>query len=389
MNFRRLPLAVLLIAASAAQVVWCVRLTRANLAVSEDTVNALQKAVALAPCNADYYARLATLDPDHRARWLGRALELNPRNALLWIERGVNAEVSGDAAAAEASLLEAARWDHQYVPRWTLAAFYFRQRDPGKFRAWARQALEMAWGDALPLFQMAAQLGMSLGDIRAGMLPDRPPVLAAFIGECARRSDFDQVARTARRLIEIGSSDDRLAVLYAVESLFQAGRIPESMDVWNRAVGARWITHGAVSSQALLSNSDFAAEFLPAGLDWKQPVIDGVTYWRLGPPRGLGIELSGREPENCVLLAVPFPAEPGRRYAIETSVTLNGVAEGSGLKWKLGDREWDIKESSMSYEAPGKAAPVQLLLSYNRAVGTRRIEGSISIQKVTASEGSK
>ena len=83
--------------------------------------------------------------------------------------------------------------------------------------------------------------GMPLDEIRRTMLPDRAPVLAAFIAECVRRKDFEEAARTARRLIEIGTKDDFRTVLYAADCLFQAGSLQDAVDVWHRAVGAHWI----------------------------------------------------------------------------------------------------------------------------------------------------
>ena len=389
MNLIRVPIAALLLAAAITQITWCVRFMRANIAAREDTAAAMREAIRLVPTNPDYHSRLASLDPDNRSHWLSVALALNPSSALLWIERGVNAEVAGDAVTAENSLLEAARHDHQYIPRWTLAAFYFRQHDAVKFRNWAKMALEMAWGDALPLFQMADQLDMSLDEIRRTMLPDRAPVLAAFIAECVRRKDFEETARTARRLIEIGTPDDSRTILYAVDSLFQAGSLQDAMDVWNRAVGARWIPNSAISANALITNPKFTLDFLPGGFDWKQPVIDGVVFWRLGSPRGLEIELSGREPESCTLLAVPLPVEPDHTYSIQTKVATSGIAEGSGLKWSLGAAEWDIQQEAMTFECPAKSEPLRLSLVYKRAVGTKRIEGTISIHEVSASVVSK
>jgi hypothetical protein len=253
-----------------------------------------------------------------------------------------------------------------------------------KFQHWAKLALEMAWGDALPLFQMADQLGMPLDEIRRTMLPDRAPVLAAFIAECVRRKGFEEAARTARRLIEIGTSDDSRTILYAADSLFQAGHLQDAVDVWNRAVAARWVPHSAISANALITNPKFSLDFLPGGFDWKQPVIDGVVFWRLGSPRGLEIELSGREPESCTLLAVPLPVEPHHTYHIQTKVTTSGIAEGSGLNWNLGAAEWDIQQEAMTFEAPAKSGPLRLSLVYKRAVGTKRIEGTLSIHEVSA-----
>ena len=43
----------------------------------------------------------------------------------------------------------------------------------------------------------------------------------------------------------------------------------------------------------------------------------------------------------------------------------------------------------MTFECPAKSEPLRLSLVYKRAVGTKRIEGTISIHEVSASVVSK
>jgi hypothetical protein len=70
-------------------------------------------------------------------------------------------------------------------------------------------------------------------------------------------------------------------------------------------------------------------------------------------------------------------------------VTTTGIAEGSGLKWRVGGQEWDVQQEAMTFRSPAKPEPVRLSLVYTRAIGTKRIEGKIGIQEVTASVVSK
>ncbi len=373
----RLALAALLLAAAALDITWCIRYAWAAAVASQETIPNLRRAIQLTPDYAGYYARLASLDPSNGTKWIDSALKLQPTDPVLWMERSVRQEVAGHPAAAEASLLEAARRDRQYVPRWALAAFYFRQRNLPKFQESARQALEMAFGDALPLFQMAAVLGLSLDDVRRTMLPDRPPVLAAFLSECLRRNDFPEALRTATRLIQIGKPENRPTVLAAIDALYAANRIPASVDLWNRLAAAHWIDHAPITPAALIPNPDFSHEFLPAAFDWHQSVLDGVVYWRLGNGRGLQIELSGREPETCTLLTIPLPTDPSRTYTLQTQVS--GFPKDTGLEWKLGAQHW---EAAVDLKADLKSPPGPLTLVYNRALGTKRIEGTLNLRRV-------
>jgi hypothetical protein len=42
--------------------------------------------------------------------------------------------------------------DNTFLPRWTLANYYFRHDDLAKFWFWAKQSAAMVYGDAQPLF---------------------------------------------------------------------------------------------------------------------------------------------------------------------------------------------------------------------------------------------
>ena len=377
----RIVIATLITLAVAAHITYNLRYAYASYLTQKDTVPALRRAIQLAPADAGNYARLSALDPDHRTQWINAAIERNPTNSLYWIERSVTDELAGNPSAAEASLQEAARHDHLYVPRWTLAAFYFRHHDIPKFQLWARKALEMSWGDALPLFQMASQLGLSVDDIRRTMLPDRAPVLAAFLSECIRLKELDEASRVARRLLEIGNKDDNSgSVLTAVDALFAAGRTGPAVQLWNQAAAAHWFPHPAIG--APITNPDFSLEFLPAGFDWHPYAPDGVVYWRLGNSRGLQFEFSGRQPENCTLLTLNLPIEPDKPYKLKNKAS--GFDVGSGLQWRLGTHVWDVFTPEEPIQI--KESPAQLILTYNRALGTKRIEGTLILYRVEVTQ---
>src|SRR5208282_3538262 len=94
------------------------------------TVDGTEKALALTPWQASYYVQLAVLisddDPKRAFEALRRAVALDPSDSLSWIELGLRVESDGDSAAAERYFLRAAEVDKQYLPKWTLANYYFR-----------------------------------------------------------------------------------------------------------------------------------------------------------------------------------------------------------------------------------------------------------------------
>ncbi|MBM3812284.1 MAG: hypothetical protein FJW20_11705 [Acidimicrobiia bacterium] len=115
---------------------------------------------------AEYWIRKG--DPQAAARWepgnsayqeSRRAVELNPHEARGWLRLGLEEEMEGRLTEAERCLLEAARRSRKYEARWALANFYFRRWRKEEFRRWAAEALEMAYADRTPLFDLCEGMG--------------------------------------------------------------------------------------------------------------------------------------------------------------------------------------------------------------------------------------
>ena len=102
-------------------------LARADFLFKQDTEPSVRAAIRLVPDEANYYMRLSEFDRVDAKSLLTESLRLNRYNAQADIELGLQYEADGDFARAEKQLLEAFDVDHTYMPRWSLANFYFRQ----------------------------------------------------------------------------------------------------------------------------------------------------------------------------------------------------------------------------------------------------------------------
>ncbi len=99
--------------------------------------------------------RLAEAEPALALTALERAAELNPLSASVWIELAAAAEKEGDFPRAEHCLLHAVELDKTFAPRWLLAGYYSRRREPGPLLATAvRSALATSYDDITPQFDM-------------------------------------------------------------------------------------------------------------------------------------------------------------------------------------------------------------------------------------------
>src|ERR1017187_9744674 len=155
MRLTRFILFPAMVVGFAAASAWCVRLACADYWFRQQTVQGTEKALEFTPGQAEYYVRLALLDPDEKSRTameaLKRAVALNPSDARSWVELGLRYEGEGNPALAELCLLRAAEEDRQYLPRWTLANYYFRENRVDRFWYWAKEAAAMTYGDPTPL----------------------------------------------------------------------------------------------------------------------------------------------------------------------------------------------------------------------------------------------
>ena len=165
----RLAAATVLFLASAQSL----RIGLADYLFRQDTRASVQQATRIWPADAEFYARLADLDPANAIMHLRHSLALDPQLSKSGIALGLQFEFQGSPEEAEHCYLQAARVDRQFLPAWTLANFYFRRNDVERFWPWARLATQMSYGDIRPLLRLAFALTNSGDVVLAKMIVPR------------------------------------------------------------------------------------------------------------------------------------------------------------------------------------------------------------------------
>lgn len=405
MYSRRSPLPLVWLAASLTVTAvfglacyWCLRLAYADHLFRSGSPGEILRAIELAPGNATYLARSAALNPA-RSSELQRALELNPRHSAGWIEIGLRAEMRNDFSRAEQSLLEAARVDKTYEPRWTLANYYFRRDDPDRFWSWARQAAEMAYFDQAPLFELCWRVSQDPDTILSRAIPDRPQIQAQYLKYLLRTKRLDAANRVAQRLIEQGDRSQLPLLLAHCDLLQESGRTSAAIQVWNALSRRELISHRplAPARAQSLTNGDFSVTPVGCGFDWRIATLPGVSVARTQSPQALRIQFSGGQPERCRILEQFLPLEPSREYRMSCLYRTSGIAPGSGLRWQITDattgREFSSQSTDLSGEEWGEGTLAfrtppdvnlgRLALLYERAPGAVRIEGSVWLRELS------
>lgn len=385
-----------LLAASA----WSIRAGWADYQMRSETVHGTERAIALEPDNAEYRARLAWLaadeDPARAKDALRRAVALDPWDARSWIELGLNAAAEGDDTTAEQHLLRAAEQDHEFLPRWTLANFYFRRNDEGKFWFWIKQAAAMAYGDPRPMFRLCGRVEedgrlIERLDIRS------PELRAGYLLYLLGQQRVDLLGPSVGTVLEQNREEDVPLLLTASERLLLAGRVEESARLWNGLADARRVAFRtpAGTGEQLVANAGFAQPPASRGFDWRLGSVEGVSIAREAESGGLRVTFSGREPEQCEPVEQLVPVQGNARYELMCAYRTQGIASGAGLGWRVANglsgavlgegrslaSETDALER-LVFETPAECRLIRLVLRYQRAAGTTRAEGFLILRSL-------
>lgn len=359
-----------------------VRLAQASAEFGRRSPESVAHALEILPYNTDYLSLRALqleYEGENSAPLLERAAGLAPLSSAPRIRLGLAAETSGDFPAAERYLLEAARVDRQFEPRWTLANFYFRQTRADEFWKWMRAALNVSYGNRMRAFDLCWRMSQDAQEIFERAIPIQSEVLGAYLAYLLEQHR-SVAGPVAVRLAAMRDTEYTALLEAACDTLIEAGNAADAREVW-RLLG-RPAPGGIV-------NGDFARPPVNHGFDWRLIESAGVTHVHLDPS-GQRILFSGKQPESCDLLRQIIAVETGKKYELHWETRTHDIALPSGIEWSVAGRrapiasaeEW--QNSVVSFTA--SAALVPITLGYQRPTGQPRAEGFIEIRTVSVQE---
>jgi tetratricopeptide (TPR) repeat protein len=384
----------------AAAAAWSFRVAVSDYYASAVTVSGLEQAIAWSPSQSLNYVRLSALITDTDAgkaeKLLQQAVALNPLDSRSWIDLALRHEMNGSLSVAEQELLRAAGTDRQYLPRWSLANFYFRRGDDTRFWLWARSASAMLYGDPRPLFRLCDAVTADANLIERLGLRD-PDIRASYLSFVLARNQGELIPPVTQRLLTDNRESDVPILLAACDRLLELQNVGEAIVVWNGLSAARRIPYGRLSpDSAGVTNSAFSSTPTSQGFDWRVPDIGGVNTVREDAAGGIRLIFSGRQPESCAPLSQFIPVRENTHYELEYLYNTSGIADGSGLSWNI--EYMDVRQPAnttaeiasdekgatrvMPFDTPPGCHSARLSLTYRRAPGTTRIEGNIVLRQV-------
>lgn len=395
------------VAGCGAAAVWSVRVGWADYWAQQETSAATERAIGFTPGQAVYHFRLAVLlaeqDPRRSNAALSRAVALNPANADSWIELGLRAEASEDYATAEHDLLRAADESKLYLPRWTLANYYYRRNDLARFWYWARASTAMVYGDPAALFALCERVAGGRGVMERLELRS-PDLLASYLSYLLGRSESDLIEPVAQSLLAADRLSDTPLLLQACDRLLDAKEVDGAVFIWNALIASHRLPFAVLAPDAgqVLTNPTFAISPTSLGFDWRLPSVDGISAAREEDPAGLRLTFSGRQPESCESLAQFVLVQEDGAYELNFAYRTSGIAAGAGPRWQVVDvfsgkviaeseplSSQDTTHGRLAIASTGKCRLVRVALVYRRAPGTTRIEGHIALSDVRANRIAK
>lgn len=328
--------ALALVVCAAVGLYWAVRYTIADWLSLDLDASDREHATKLVPEAAVAWLRLADLRTENGlppTAALRGALTASPQRSDAWIQLGLDAEVRGDFAEAERDLIRAVAVDHDFVPRWTLANYYFRRGDKARVFQWAKKTLSWSNADAIPMFRLCWTISQDSSEILNAAIPDDSDTLTAYLKWLSAR-DLEAAAPVAARLIDQYPQDSAPSLFAYCDHLIDAERLTTAVALWN-AMFAHGILQSGAEQTNELTNGDFHAAPVNAGFDWRMSVPAGMEATAAQP--GLNLSFSGSQPDRAHVIDQIVLVQAGASYRLRYDFASSGLEAGSGLRWGVID----------------------------------------------------
>lgn len=392
MKSLRKPVGILwrvVVAAACCFGIWeSLQLARSDYYFKEDTAGALARAISLSPDAWPYYMRLAQFDRPSAKELLRNSIHLNSYNAQANIELGLQYEADGDLARAEKQIIEAYNVDHTYLPRWSLANYYFRRGDMPAFWSWSRSAADMPSDDIGALLELCWRANPDGSAVTAAILNEKPEFLRQYLNFLIAKGEPQAAAAVVPHLLRSGDPQSDLPVLLPeLNSLIKINDSSDAVRLWRLLAAHKWIK----ADSTVPNNPRFLRTPVPVSFDWSIPEYSGLHSWP--GAAGLQTEFSGSEPEDCVIAEQAVVLSPGE-YRLKFSYRTTNIPPNTGIRWQIvdpksqqiraesADLSSNISKKSELGFSSDESSTMVLRLVYKRALGTVRVSGVLNMESV-------
>jgi tetratricopeptide (TPR) repeat protein len=346
------------------------RIAVINTVGESGRTSAIQKALTLDPANPELHHTLGLVqyysssEPDvANGMWhLRRATELNPNEALYWLDLALACEAIQNAACAGRSFDRAIELNPQ-TPQvyWAAGNYALRARHTERVLPLFRRLLDLDPTYAEAVFRVCNQT-LGSAEWTSPSAPSLSPrlrlALVRFLDDDGQADRADAVWRQLAADRPSGGKSKGVPFAFSevvpyLNRLIDTGKQQEAVAAWSGLIKLGVITapdrqKAAVgrSDDALkgqyIFNGDFEQTPLNAGFDWRHrsaPFV-GVTFPSASARRGsrsARIEFTEGRNEEYEPVFQWVPVQPGQSYVLSVFVRTDGITSDTGPRLRVQD----------------------------------------------------
>jgi tetratricopeptide (TPR) repeat protein len=291
-NRRRWLLAVVLVFLAGVYLLLAGTEFAASVFASRAELSSLQRAVRLAPGNADYRHRLGRYfmfvagDPQSAIDSLRSAVALNPHDAHYWLDLAAAYQVTGDLADQGSALDRALQAEPTASDvAWEAANFFLIEGDIDRalheFHVVIENSAELKDAALRACWRVRPDADALLRDA----VPARADCLISFLSLLRSKQETEGVIKTWDRLTQLHEKFPNRYLYDQVRYLIDVRRPDAAMSAWKQSADTLGLSAYLPTEDNLVVNGDFSLNILNGGFDWNyvnrigvRPLLDPSDF---------------------------------------------------------------------------------------------------------------
>jgi tetratricopeptide (TPR) repeat protein len=264
----------------------------ASVFASRAELSSLERAVRLAPGNADYRHRLGRYfafvagDPQSAIDSLRSAVALNPHDAHGWLDLAAAYQVTGDLAGQRSALDRALQAEPTASDvAWEAANFFLIEGDIDRalreFHVVIENDNELKDAALRACWRVRPDTDALLRDA----VPARTDSLISFLSLLRSQQQTDGVIKTWDRLAQLRRKFPNRYLYEQVRYLIDVRRPDAAMSAWMQSADTLGLSAYLPTEDNLVVNGDFSLDILNGGFDWNyvnrtgvRPLLDASDF---------------------------------------------------------------------------------------------------------------
>lgn len=351
----------------------------------------LQQAITLDPGNAAYYHKLGLVyayslnhaDLPVAVRFLRKAAELNPREAVYWADLDQVCDMLNDTSCSDTAVKQTLILSPM-TPRleWLAGNHYIQTGHTGKALEHFRRLLFLDDTYAQPVFRICLRLVGNPQTVYQKVLPSgaSPQMKLAYLDFLSAHGDLGLANRIWSETVSGGTAFQFPEVRPYLDRLISANAIRQATNVWHVLEQAGIIPSS--SAKNIVYNGGFEHVPLNAGFGWRAPNTPYVETDFSDPSayqgsRCLRVDYAAGQNLESEPVYELIPAEPDQVYQLRAYVRSDDITSQSGPRLRVVDPQCPACLNVFTQTTVGSTPWHPLTLDFTTGPGTRVIRISV------------